>query len=129
MRVLKFRILLALLQAFVCFDSNSQVRDIFPDTWVGTDALGRILPTSDEVGSPRTDHPRVVGIFYVTWHRDRDSNLTGSYVADVTQVLQKDPRARLDDKNPLWKKGVYYHWGEPEVGYFLSSDPYVIRKD
>ena len=22
-----------------------------------------------------------------------------------------------------------YHWGEPEMGYFLSKDEYVIRKD
>jgi hypothetical protein len=70
-----------------------------------------------------------VGIFYVTWHRDRDSNLTDSYVADVTRVLEEDPGARLDDKNPHWKSRVYYHWGEPELGYFLSKDPYVIRKD
>jgi len=52
-----------------------------------------------------------------------------SYVADVTKVLKGDPIARLDDKHKLWKPGLYYHWGEPEVGYFLSKDRYVIRKD
>jgi hypothetical protein len=103
--------------------------DILPDTWVGRDALGRMMPTSADVGPIKTDHRRAVGIFYVTWHRDRDSNLTDSYVADVTRVLQEDPNARLDDKNPLWKGGVYYHWGEPEPGYFLSKDEYVIHKD
>ena len=108
---------------------SSHFRDIFSDTWVGTDALGRVMPTSDEVGPVKIDHPRVVGIFYVTWHRDRDSNRTGSYVADVTQVLNGDPSARLDDKNPIWRRGSFYHWGEPEAGYFLSKDKYVIRKD
>ncbi len=110
-------------------EDRSHFRDLCSDTWVGTDALGRSLPTSDEVGGVKSDHPRVVGIFYVTWHRNRDSNLTGSYIADVTQVLKGDPNARLDDKNPAWKRGLYYHWGEPEAGYFLSKDEYVIRKD
>lgn len=109
-------------------DSGSH-RDIYPDTWVGTGALGRAMPTSEEAGLLKSDHPRVVGVFYVTWHRDRDSNRTGSYVADVTKVLEADPTARLDDKNPVWKSGNMYHWGEPEVGYFLSKDKYVIRKD
>ena len=35
--------------------------------------------------------------------------------------------ARLT-KHPLWTEGSY-HWGEPEDGYFLSKDEYVIRKD
>ena len=43
-------------------------------------------------------------------------------------MLAADPKARLDAKHPLWTEGSY-HWGEPEMGYFLSKDPYVIRKD
>ena len=50
------------------------------------------------------------------------------YAADVTKVLAADPNARLDAKHPLWTEGSY-HWGEPEMGYFLSKDEYVIRKD
>jgi len=108
---------------------SSSCRDIYPDTWVGTDALGRVTPTSQDVGPVKTDAPRVVGIFYVTWHRGGNSEVKDSYVADVTKVLKGDPIARLDDKHKLWKPGLYYHWGEPEVGYFLSKDRYVIRKD
>ena len=43
-------------------------------------------------------------------------------------MLATDPKARLDAKHPLWSEGMY-HWGEPEAGYFLSKDEYVIRKD
>ena len=43
-------------------------------------------------------------------------------------MLAGDPKARLDAKHPLWTEGSY-HWGEPEMGYFLSKDEYVIRKD
>jgi hypothetical protein len=46
----------------------------------------------------------------------------------VSRVLTTVPQARLDAKNPLWTEGSY-HWGEPEAGYFLSKDEYVIRKD
>ena len=45
-------------------------RDLFPDTWVGHDALGRNAPTYSVVGPVKKDHRRVVGIFYITWHSD-----------------------------------------------------------
>jgi hypothetical protein len=104
------------------------LRDLFADTWVGTDALGRTMPTQNEVGPAKTDHRRVVGIFYVTWHSDPLGDLPGPYGADVTQILARDPSARFDAKHPLWK-WPSYHWAEPELGYFLSRDEYVIRKD
>ena len=43
----------------------------------------------------------------------------------MSRVLAGDPKARLDTKHPLWAEGGYYHWGEPEMGYFLSKDEYV----
>ncbi|KAA6332802.1 hypothetical protein EZS27_018724 [termite gut metagenome] len=103
-------------------------RDLYPDTWVATDALGRAMPGFAEVGQVKTDQRRVVGIFYITWHDDGKANLKAPYSGDVTKVLAQDPSARFDGNNPLWKEGSY-HWGEPEDGYFLSRDEYVIRKD
>ena len=103
-------------------------RDLFADTWVGHDALGRNLPTCSAVGPVKQDQRRVVGIFYITWHSDSNYQLKSPYAADVSRVLAGDPKARLDAKHPLWTEGSY-HWGEPEAGYFLSKDEYVIRKD
>jgi len=103
-------------------------RDLYPDTWVGHDALGRNMPTLSVVGPVKSDHRRVVGIFYVTWHSDANHKLKSPYAADVSRVLAGDPRARLDAKHPLWTEGSY-HWGEPESGYFLSKDDYIIRHD
>ena len=104
-------------------------RDIYPDTWVATDALGRTMPGIAEAGSIKTDQRRVVGIFYITWHSDNQFELKKSpYSGDVSKVLQQDPSTRLDGNHPLWKEDSY-HWGEPEIGYFLSKDEYVIRKD
>ena len=37
--------------------------DTYSDTWVATDALGRTMPTQEEVGNVKNDKRRVVGIF------------------------------------------------------------------
>ena len=104
-------------------------RDLFPDTWVANDGLGRSMPDYSAVGAVKKDQRRIVGIFYITWHtQDHYTNFKSPYAADVTKVLEKDPKARMDAKHPLWTEGSY-HWGEPEMGYFLSQDEYVIRKD
>jgi len=103
-------------------------RDIYPDTWVATDALGRTMPPYEAVGPVKQDQRRVVGIFYITWHSDSAHGMKSPYAADVSKVLAADPTARLDSNHPLWTEGSY-HWGEPEAGYFLSKDEYVIRKD
>lgn len=105
------------------------IRDIYADTWVGVDALGRSMPTMAEVGPVKKDKRRVVGIFYITWHCDsHHDGFARPFNADVSKILQQDPTARLDGNHPLWRDGSY-HWGEPEFGYFLSKDEWVIRRD
>jgi hypothetical protein len=117
---------------FFFIQANAQTapdyRDIYPDTWVATDALGRSMPGIDEAGPVKTDQRRVTGIFYITWHDDGKANMKAPYTADVSKILAQDPSARLDASHPLWTE-FSYHWGEPEEGYFLSRDEYVIRKD
>ncbi len=101
--------------------------DLMSDTWVATDALGRHMPLADSVGTLKQDKDRKVGIFYITWHGEGNHNLPGPYT-DVTKILAEKPSARFDGHDPIWKYGGY-HWGEPENGYFLSQDEWVIRKD
>jgi len=120
--------LLLLCASAVAQPDEPYYRDIFPDTWVATDALDRTMPDSADVGPAKDDQRRVVGIFYITWHGDSAAERKSPYAADVTHILSTDPEARLDAKNPLWTEGSY-HWGESELGYFLSKDEYVIRKD
>ena len=64
-------------------------QDLWSDTWVATDGLGRAMPTSLEVGDLKTDKPRTVGIFYITWHT-RNNHNGKPYTADVTKVLAQD---------------------------------------
>jgi len=103
-------------------------RDLYSDTWVATDALGRTMPSYNEVGSVKDDQRRVVGVFYITWHTQGLADLPKPYKANVTEILEQDPSARLKADHPLWYTSSY-HWAEPEMGYFLSQDEYVIRKD
>ncbi len=89
--------------------------DLKSDSWVATDALGRSLPGYKECGAQRKD--RYVGIFYFIWHQG------GSGPHDITKILAQNPN------NPTWGPvNAFHHWGEPEMGYYLSDDPYVIRK-
>mgnify|MGYP006873012905 CR=1 FL=1 len=101
--------------------------DLMSDTWVATDALNRVMPSADSVGTTKTDHERKVGIFYITWHTPNNHDIAGQYT-DVTKILDEDADARLQTDNKLWRYGSY-HWGEPEMGYFLSGDEWVIRRD
>ena len=105
----------------------AQSIDLAADTWVATDGLGRVMPTATQTPL-RTDKPRTVGIFYVTWHDEGKFNLRAPYGGDVTRTLQEAPEARLDNDHPAWKEGSL-HWGEPEAGYFLSKDRWLIRRD
>ena len=102
-------------------------RDIYPDTWVATDDVGRVMPTSDDAPL-KSDKDRTVGIFYITWHT-QGLHTGKPYGGDVSRVLAQDANASRDNDNPAWGEYGMYHWGEPEYGYFLSQDEYVIRKD
>jgi len=92
-------------------------RDLFSDTWAATDALGRSMPDAAEVGAPRPD--KAVGIFYFLW-QGTDPNWP---LFDITRMLAANPQS------PRWGGVPAFHWwGEPLFGYYLSYDPFVIRK-
>jgi hypothetical protein len=96
--------------------------------WPATDALGRTLPMPDEVGPPRAD--RFVGMFYFLWHNQRQGKCPhwdGPY--DIAKILARDPDVLKKPDSPLWgPMGMFHYWGEPLLGYYLSSDPWVIRR-
>jgi len=97
--------------------------DNFSDTWVATDALGRRLPTHEQVGPPRPD--RWVGIFYFLWHGAHVRG--GPY--DITKILRQDRDAMQNADSPLWGPlHAPHHWGESLFGYYLGDDRWVLRK-
>ena len=119
-----------LLASFALGCATASPRDLMSDTWVATDGLGRTMP-EPPADTSRECKPRTVGIFYITWHEEHLFASPAGY-RDVTDILEADPQARLTDATGLWgppSNMGSYHWGEPETGYFLSGDRYVIRKD
>ncbi|MHB0998287.1 MAG: glycoside hydrolase family 71/99 protein [Armatimonadota bacterium] len=91
--------------------------DLKSDTWTAADALGRKLPGMKECGPPRDG--KFVGIFYFLWSGQHGTG--GPY--DITKIVAENPA------NPKWgPEQAFHHWGESELGYYLSDDPYVIRK-
>ena len=104
--------------AVFCFASETFAqRDLFSDTWVATDALGRELPGYEQCGPVRQG--KTVGIFYFLWLGQHGTN--GPF--DITKLLAKDPN------DPKWgPPGAFHHWGWPELGYYLSDSEYVIRR-
>src|SRR4051812_2403418 len=78
--------------------------------WPATDALGRKLPTPDEVGPTRPN--RYVGIFYFLWLNERTNKSPhedGPY--DVSKILARDPDALKKPDSPLWGPvGRYHYW-------------------
>ena len=92
--------------------------DLYQDTWVASDALGRQTPTSKDTGLPRPD--RTVGMFYFVWHGKRGGN---EPLYDNSKIIN-DPTH--DKFGPL---GAFHWWGEPAVGYFHADDPWVARKN
>lgn len=97
-------------------------RDLYADTWVGVDALGREIPDAAAVGSHRFD--KSVGMFYFLTF---DHTAEGPY--DNTKILKAHPEAISDIKNPAWGPlNASHYWGEPLFGYYTSDDEYVLRK-
>jgi hypothetical protein len=97
--------------------------------WPATDGLGRRVPVAGEVAPPNAE--RFVGIFYFLWHErgmaPKSPHWDGPY--DVAKIFAHDPEALKKPDSPLWGGiGVSHYWGEPLVGYYLSADPWVLRR-
>ncbi len=99
---------------FAAYGQNP-MHNLHQDTWVATDALGRTLPSYQECGPVKKD--RYVGMFYFITHNDPKAK--GPF--DVTKIMQQNPIS------PKWGEGSHF-WGQPEDGYYLSYDKWVIKK-
>ena len=107
-------------------NSDSAAMPCLP--WPATDGLGRSTPAPEETGPPRQE--RFAGIFYFLWHNNpggKSPHWNGPY--DVAKILEREPQALKNPNSPLWGPiGMYHYWGEPLYGYYLSADPWVLRR-
>lgn len=102
-------------------------RDVYADTWIAVDGLGRNVAGPNLAGAPKAN--RTVGMFYYIWH-DHD------HARDNTRILRNFPEIAAHPEDPaIWAKYGFdntgrprHHWGEPLFGYYRSNDEWVIRK-
>lgn len=100
-----------------------KLEDLCTSTWEATDMLGRKVASVEDVKAAHKD--KKVGIFYWSWreaHKDRRA-------INLTKTLKEHPGAEFNEKHEVWGDGnIQCHWNEPYYGFYLNSDPYVIRK-
>ena len=94
--------------------------DIFSDTWVTSDDVGRTVAYSGTAPNERK-----VGIFYFLWHED-NNNKNALY--DHTAAYESGGRKELEKVIKQGSEGYAHYWGEPYFGYYCSNDEWVIRK-
>ena len=96
------------------------------DSWAATDALGRKVCEYGEAGDRKKD--KFVAMFYWTWHQMGID--TAYQVKNITEIIRRYPEAMKDYNHPAWgtsKPGLYY-WEQPLLGYYKTTDPWVLRK-
>ncbi len=115
-------------------DSRYHVSAVMPDTWVFTDALGRVSLTNAEVGAPRDD--KTVAMFYWNWHatfaNTRAAFNVQDYIDEQTAAGVPLEDYLYDYDHEGWGSKnanvIQYFWDEPIYGYYRSDDEWVLRK-
>ena len=98
-------------------------RDVFADTWVATDDVGRVTPVGSETAAP---NEKKVGIFYFMWHNASEQGQYNLY--DHTAAYLNGGVDAVWDLVPQGELGFAHYWAQPYFGYYNSDDEWVIRK-
>ncbi len=99
-----------------------KIDNVESTTWEATDMLGRKIASTEDV---RGYKDRKVGIFYWSW-RDEHAH---SRPVNVSKIIEQSPAAEYNYDHPAWgERPLQCHWSEPLYGYYLNSDPYIIRR-
>ncbi len=115
------------LGAACCMIGSLPAQTVNSDTWAATDALGRKVRDYQEAGEKKKD--KFVAIFYWTWHQQAPD--TTRSVKNITEIVRKYPEAMRDNNHPAWeqeKPGGVFYWEQPLLGYYKTTDPWVLRK-
>ena len=66
-----------------------------------------------------------VAMFYWNWHTSKFIDVEP---VNVESILSRHPEASNDYNHPIWTRSGRHHWSEPLFGYYVSTDPWVLRK-
>jgi len=101
------------------------------DQWSAEDALGRKTLSYEEVGANKSG--KYIGMFYWTWHTDGIAEwvMPDGSIANTTEIIANNPSAENNPDHPAWQNvwdGGVFWWDEPLLGYYRTTDPWVLRK-
>jgi hypothetical protein len=96
--------------------------------WAATDALGRTLPLTHEVGAEKNG--KVVGMFYWDWHQAHQGDKEPINLTELlAQYDEATVQIMMDDFNhPNWQNISLFYWEEPLFGYYRTTDEWLLRK-
>jgi len=105
---------------------NVVAQPVHSDQWAATDALGRKVLDYKSAGARKKG--KFVAMFYWTWHQGEDD--TTSQVRNISEIVENYPEAMKDYNHPAWgdKKPGFFFWEQPLLGYYKTTDPWVLRK-
>jgi len=103
--------------------ADTELRDLYADTWVMADDLCRDV--TDSVAAPRD---KMVGMFYQIWFTPTSVTYPDQIIYNHYEIYQKKGIDALKQAYISGPEGWGHYWGEPYFGYYLSFDRWVIRK-
>lgn len=116
----------AIIAFNTCFIENAIAQCLSSDQWAATDALGRKVCDYKVAGQKKKD--KFFAMFYWIWHQGDDDRTY--YVKNITEIVRKYPEAMKDYHHPSWgeKQPGFFYWKQPLLGYYKTTDPWVLRK-
>lgn len=106
--------------------SDDSIKDIYADTWVATDMLGRKLADYTKAGDKKDKE-----IFLFYWISGAMSAYFGENATNNQKVVDNYAGDLKDIKNDYnyapWSGGVSF-WNESVYGFYNSYDSWVMRK-
>lgn len=103
---------------------DSKIIDVYSDTWVAVDDMGRSVADYEEVG-PVKSGQHETGILYWDWfsHTAQTSRAT-----IISEIVTKYPEEKENYASTVWDQSGIYYWAEPLLGFYTSSDYWVYRR-
>ena len=99
------------------------LRDLYSDTWTGTDGAGRTLVVSDA-----DVEDKLVGMFYEVWHTPTHVTYPDQLLYDHYAIYQEGGVEAVKEAIASGPLGWGHYWAQPYFGYYISTDRWIIRK-
>lgn len=103
---------------------DSKIIDVYADTWVAVDDMGRSVADYEEVG-PVKSGQHETGILYWDWF---SATAQTARATIISEVIEAYPEERENYSSPAWDTSAVYYWSEPLLGFYNSYDYWVYRR-